>query len=216
MPHRKITCVLFDLDGTLIDSRADLTSAVNAGLKAIGRPPQLMEEIVPHVGNGLNELLTQVMGGPDPRLDTAIDAFSEYYDEHCVDETSLYGGVKETLEALTKKARLGVVTNKPERFARRIVEELGVGDLLPVVVGGDTLDERKPHPAPIQKAVKDLKADFAGTLMVGDGSPDFLSGQAAGTMTCAALYGYGFREEFLKLKPTFCINQFIELKEIVK
>jgi phosphoglycolate phosphatase len=216
MPPRPIETVLFDLDGTLIDSRADLTSSVNHALRTIGRPTRTEAEVVPHVGNGLGMLLSAIIGPvQESILKQATDAFVAHYDEHCVDETTLYEGVLPTINALRAKTRLGVVTNKPRGFAVKILEKLDVGDIISVVIGGDTLPERKPHPAPLLRAVKDLGGLVASTLVVGDGIQDIKAGQAAGSRTCVARYGYGFSKELLEMKPDYTIQTFDELKEIV-
>jgi phosphoglycolate phosphatase len=213
---KPIETVLFDLDGTLIDSRLDLAQAVNQALSTLGLPVQTESQITPHVGNGLRVLLSDVIGQPTPSmLDRAEAAFSEYYEAHCTDLTVLYDDVQAVLSNLAPQKKFAVVTNKPERFAVKIVKKLGLADLLPVIVGGDTLPERKPHPAPVLKALADLKADPATAMMVGDGPQDILAGQSAGVATCIVEFGYGFRMESLALNPTFKIRRFSELKEIV-
>lgn len=208
--------VLFDLDGTLIDSRVDLANAVNHALATAGLPQQTEAEITVHVGNGLRVLLSEVMGPvAESVLDRGIEAFSAFYEEHCTDFTVLYPGVEEFLRPFAGTKKFAVVTNKPERFAIKIVKKLGLGELMPVIVGGDTLPEKKPHPAPVLKALADLKCESDVALMVGDGFQDILAAQTAGVRSCAAEYGYGFRIETLDLKPDFKIRRFNELKEIV-
>jgi len=213
---KRFQAVLFDLDGTLIDSRLDLANAVNHALGTVGLPQQTEAGITVHVGNGLRVLLSEVMGPvAESVLERGIGAFSSFYDQHCTDRTILYPGVDEVLRSLAGLLKFAVVTNKPERFAIKIVEKLGLGDLMPVIVGGDTLPEKKPHPAPVLKALTDLKCEPDEALMVGDGFQDILAAQTAGVRSCAAEYGYGFRIETLDLKPDFKIRRFTELKEIV-
>lgn len=204
------------MDGTLIDSRADLTNAVNQALLAAGFPPKPQQEIVPHIGNGLRTLLSNVFGPVEDRLlDIGIRAFSDYYNDHCVDETVLYGGVKEGLEELMKSVKIGVVTNKPTSFSKRILDKLEVENTVSVLIGGDSTGEKKPHPAPVLKAMKHLAASAGSTLIVGDGHQDITAGKAAGIKTCAAAYGYGFQTGTLKLNPDFTIQSFNEIKEIL-
>lgn len=211
-----IQTLLFDLDGTLVDSRADLSNAVNHALKATRQPEQFQVEIVPHVGNGLRVLLSEVMGPvSDEILESAILAFSDFYADHCVDHTVLYADVAECLREFHLRLKIGVVTNKPEVFAKKIIQELGVGEYVSVIVGGDTLPEKKPHPAPVLKAVSDLGGISTSALVVGDGAQDIMAGQSAGVLTCLARYGYGFHPDFAQLKPDFQINNFKEIKEIV-
>jgi phosphoglycolate phosphatase len=216
MPFPAIESLLLDLDGTLIDSRADLTDAVNAALVAVGQSPQEQSEIVPHVGNGVRRLLSDVLGPvPDEDLEKALGAFAAHYERHCLDKTKLYPHVEEGLNFLHRRFRIGVVTNKPERFARRILQELGVQPYVLSLVGGDALPDRKPHPGPLLRAVNELKSNPESALVVGDGPQDIQAGQAAGARTCVARYGFGFRSEHLELKPDYVINDFSELKEIV-
>ena len=214
---KNIRTLLFDLDGTLVDSRRDLSNAVNYALESVGEPRQREEEIVPHVGNGLRVLLSEVMGPvPDDTLEKAIQSFSIYYDQHCIDHTILYEGVKAVMFELSRDRKIGVVTNKPESFSRKIIEHLGLSRVVNVVVGGDSLPEKKPHPAPVLKAIRDLGAAVPTTLILGDGVQDIQAGQSAGILTGIARYGYGFRSESLDLKPDFHIHRFTELKEILK
>lgn len=213
----KFKTLLLDLDGTLIDSRGDLADAVNWALVATGQKAQRQEDIVPHVGNGLKTLLTNVMGGraSDEILQTGIAAFSEFYEGHCVDKTVLYPDVADVLKQLHPYVKMGVVTNKPLHFSKMILDALDVSRYFQVIVGGDSTPEKKPHPAPLLKALKDLNGAPNGSLMVGDGPQDVLSARAAGVKSCIARYGYGFSQELLHLKPDFELDTFKEIKEIV-
>jgi phosphoglycolate phosphatase len=211
-----IETVLFDLDGTLIDSRVDLTSAVNAALESAGLPRKPEGDVVPHVGNGLRVLMAGVFGPVDPAvLEKGIKTFEAYYEAHCVDATTLYENVGSALAELSLSAKIGIVTNKPHHFAKKIIDQLGIGRSVGVVVGGDSFPEKKPHPRPLQEATRSLGGRIESTLMVGDGTQDIAAGKAAGIKTCAVRYGYGFSDEILKLKPDFVISRFTELKEIV-
>jgi len=214
---RSIRALLFDLDGTLIDSREDLAASVNYALRAVGEPPQTRGAIVRHVGNGMRTLLANVLGKADEAtLTDAISAFQDHYGAHCVDKTTTYPYVEETLKRVTEAGqKTAVVTNKPKGFADKILNALKLRPFIEVVVGGDTVSERKPHPAPLLEAVKDLGGAIGSTLIVGDGIQDIKAGQAAGIATCVARYGFGFTPEVLSLKPDFSISDFGKLKEIV-
>ena len=213
---KNIDTLLFDLDGTLIDSREDLANAVNFALSEVGQPPQVHADIIPHVGNGLRVLLSEVLGPvPTEVLDASIRSFSLYYDEHCLDKTVLYQNVKPVLFELAQSCKMAVVTNKPERFSRKIIGKLGLSELFGVVIGGDTLAERKPHPRPVMKALTDLNRSAESSLFIGDGIQDIQAAQAAGVRSCVVKYGYGFQSSFLSMAPDFQIDGFSELKEIV-
>jgi len=211
-----IKAVVFDLDGTLIDSRADLAKAVNHALKSAGQPEQAESDIVPHIGNGMRVLLSECFGPvSDETLEAGIASFSGFYEEHCLDNTRLYDGVKEALGEMSRSARLAVVTNKPVRFTEKILKGLGIRENLSSVVGGDSLSERKPHPAPVLKALDEMGASPMVSLMVGDGVQDVMAGQAAGLQTCVVRYGYGFSSDLLDLRPDYAVNAFSDIKEIV-
>lgn len=212
----KFNTVLFDLDGTLVDSRTDLVSAINHSLVAAGLKKKPAEEIIPHVGNGLRVLLSGVFGSvPESTLEKGIAAFQTYYDEHCVDATVLYDDALPALAHLSQKSRLGIVTNKPKRYAEKILKTLAVADKISSLAGGDSFPEKKPHPRPVLEVMKELGGSVETTLMVGDGHQDIQAGQAAGIKTCVARYGYGFLPDTLALKPDYVINALSELKEIV-
>ena len=209
--------VLFDLDGTLVDSRADLVAAVNVAVKAVGKSELTDEQVLKNVGNGMRRLVSESIGPSDETtLQTAIDAFRNYYGDHCVDKTTLYPGVMDVLIGLKGRYRTGVVTNKPFGFSTKILNSLGIGGLIGTVVGGDSLAERKPHPAPVKKALADLNASADSALLVGDGAQDLEAGKAAGLMTCLVAYGYGSDLAGETPAPDFLIEHFLELKEILK
>ncbi len=209
--------LVFDLDGTLVDSRQDLANAVNHALRVTGLPERPADEIVTYVGNGMKVLVSSAMGRVSGEvLEAGIQAFKVHYAEHCLDSTTLYPGVAETLEELSENCRLTVVTNKPAGFSEQILRSLGIRPFFSVVVGGDSLPERKPHPMPVLKSLESLGVPATSGLMIGDGEPDILAGRAAGLKTCLVTYGFGFSAEIAALKPDFQIARFKDIKEIVK
>ena len=208
--------LLLDLDGTLIDSRKDLSTAVNHVLKELGHKPQTLEQIVPKIGNGLRKLLTDSLGLTDKKiLDQAKIIFDEQYLNHCVDETTVYSGVIETLEAVKNKLKCGIVTNKPEKYTEKILSTLGLKPYFQAVVGGDTLPFTKPQPEPLNEALKRLGSTATCALMVGDGIQDVLASKAATVDICLVEYGFGFHMELLTMSPTYIGKSFSEIKEIV-
>lgn len=208
--------ILFDLDGTLVDSREDLTDAVNHALRTLGLDEKPASAIVPHVGDGLRMLLRGVLPPVDDEsFLRAVGAFTTFYQEHCVDKTRLYPDVASTIDRLSKSMNIGVVTNKPMAFSRKILGVLGIENHVKTLIGGDSVSEKKPHPAPLLAAIKNLGGDEASALMVGDGVQDVTAGKNAGIKTCVARYGFGYRPETMALEPDFAINDFKEIKEIL-
>lgn len=209
--------LLLDLDGTLVDSRMDLVDAVNYTLRHLGHPPQTVAEIVPRIGNGLRRLLTDTIGMTDKvELKKAKDVFEAFYGDHCLDKTVPYKGVFDSVQTLSNRLKLAVVTNKPQAFAEKILNHLGFTPFLGVVIGGDVLAAGKPDPAPLNEAMRILDVEPSATMIVGDGHQDLNGGMAAGVQRCLVRYGFGFQADLLALKPDYVIDRFADLKEIVK
>jgi phosphoglycolate phosphatase len=192
---------LFDLDGTLADTLPDIAASTNHVRAQFDLPPLPAAAVRMFVGDGARTLLQRALqpllvdlpaAAQYQKLDDAFAAYVRHHGNQCTRELQLYPGVCEHLLTLRAAGhRLAVVTNKPERFALPIIAHLGLGDLLPVVIGGDTLPQKKPHPAPLLCALQRLGASPASATMVGDGLPDLRAGAAAGVRTIACLYGYG-------------------------
>ncbi len=182
--------VVFDLDGTLIDSRRDLAAAANIGRAAVGLPPLPLDTIVSFVGDGIGALIERLIPGAAQRP-TATAAFSAHYLDHCSVHTQAYAGVTAALASLTEAGwQLGVATNKPLHFARRILDDLGltrwIGDC---VRGGD--ETRKPDPGQLVSLLAQTQADPARSWMVGDHHTDILAARAAGLRVLWCAWGLG-------------------------
>ena len=184
---------LFDLDGTLIDSRADLALAVNLTRQDFGLPPKPQEAVVACVGEGVRVLIERALPECPELWDAMLIRQRENYRAHLLDQTCLYPGVKETLSALCGAGwRLGVVTNKPGVFTRPILESLGVLTYFGAVVGGGDCPALKPDPAPLRLAAKQLGVTLApDDWMIGDHVTDLEAGFRAGLRRCFCRYGFG-------------------------
>lgn len=190
---------LFDLDGTLADTLADIAASTNHVRLAHDLPALPEAAVRSFVGDGARTLLRRALepsirpgAAGERQLDAAFAVYVEHHEHQCTVHARLYPGVREHLERLAARGhRLAVVTNKPERFAVPIVRHLGLAELLPVVVGGDTLPQKKPDPAPLHFALERLGARGAGGTMVGDGVQDLRAGKAAGLAVIACLFGFG-------------------------
>ena len=190
--------VLFDLDGTLVDSVPDLTAAVNEVLDRFGRPILTEAEIRQYVGDGARLLLARALArrtDADPGMPEVDRAWSEFvnsYEAHLCIHSRLYPGVAETLSHLhATGVGMGVVTNKPARFIAPLLDRLGIRDPFGALVGGDSLPQRKPDPAPVRAALRQLElTGGAACVMVGDSINDVLAGRAAGCVVVGVSYGY--------------------------
>jgi phosphoglycolate phosphatase len=197
--HGAVLCkaILFDLDGTLVDSAADLREALNALLAEEELPPLSTDAVKGIIGDGVAKLVERalaVRGRELDRLDERVARFMELYEPNAARLTRPYPGVPETLAALRSAGmRLAVVTNKPQAATLRILEALGVGGFFQAVVGGDTLTKRKPDPAPLLHAIATLGARPGETVMVGDNHHDVAAAHAAGLPAVIVTYGYSHK-----------------------
>jgi phosphoglycolate phosphatase len=194
--------IVFDLDGTLIDSRLDLANAVNAARNHMGMAPLANDRVYSYVGNGALVLIRRALGdaASEAEVASALEFFLRYYGEHKLDYTTLYPGVLESLDRLRAAGKkMAVLTNKPVRVSRAIVEGLGTGPYFFQVYGGNSFDFKKPHPIGIENLMREAGAGAAGTLMVGDSSVDVETARNAGVKVCGVTYG--FQPESLEDPP---------------
>jgi phosphoglycolate phosphatase len=196
-PHA-IRLVIFDLDGTLIDSRLDLVHSVNATLRHMKRPELPDDVIASYVGDGAPALIGRALGSEanDEKLvRSGLEYFLAYYREHKLDHTHLYAGIKEALAALENShngqpRKMAVLSNKPVNPSRAIVEALGLGKFFGRVYGGNSFPTKKPDPEGAQTILREMKTGPQDTLIVGDSGVDVLTGRNAGTWTCGVTYGF--------------------------
>ena len=189
------TAVLFDLDGTLLDSIPDLSEACRRMMAELGRPPHSLEAIRTFVGKGMVNLVRRCLvesgSAQDAEVDAAVEVFRRHYAAVNGDATTLYPGVVPALEALAARGvPLACVTNKPAAFTEPLLARCGIADYFAVTVSGDTLAEKKPHPAPLQHACRLLGVAPAAALMVGDSANDAEAARAAGMPVLLVTYGY--------------------------
>ena len=191
---------MFDLDGTLADTLADIAASTNHVRARHGLAVLSAAVVKTFVGDGARSLLRRALGEVLPtdaaagerQIDAAFAMYVEHHRTQCLVQARLYPGVGAFLEGLRERGHaLGVVTNKPEQFAKPLLRHLGLGELLGVIVGGDTLPQKKPDPAPLHFALRTLGAVAGVGTMVGDSVQDLRAGKAAGLRTIACLFGYG-------------------------
>jgi phosphoglycolate phosphatase len=207
-----IDLLVFDLDGTLVDSQRDLTDAVNATRAWMGLAPLPSVTVARYVGNGAPVLLQRAL--PDAGEEgwtRGLQYFLEYYREHMLDSTVLYPGVREALEQLhAARVPLAVLTNKPIRFTMQMLERLGIDLHFFRVYGGNSFPVKKPDPAGLNALVAETGADRARTIMVGDSAVDVGTARNAGVLACGVRWGFQ-PETFASSPPDFMIDDMREL-----
>jgi phosphoglycolate phosphatase len=203
--------LVFDLDGTLVDSLPDLSEAANYALRRLGLPEQLLAAHRKMIGAGEKNYVRRFLG-PDHQdlFDRALALYLEHYSQHLGDRSHAYPGVAETLTRLVpfKKA---VLSNKREDFCLRVLELLGLAGFFEAVRGGDSYGVLKPSPEGLGDLIKELGSDPNRTFMVGDKPEDVLTGRGAGTRTVALTYGYSDPEALAAVTPDFTCSSFSDL-----
>jgi len=213
---------MFDLDGTLLDTRDDLAASINVVRAKFDLPPATVAEVLRWVGDGAPVLVARALGNPeeDPlgneRTAAGHALFREHYTEHMLDQARPYPGVPETLVTLREAgSTLVVASNKPVAMCRDMLDRLDLGHHFAEVSGGDSLPVRKPDPAPILALLETHGVPRERAVMIGDGTQDIQAGRAAGVTTVAALYGFRNREELTPEKPDHWIESFSELIDLI-
>ena len=204
--------LIFDLDGTLADSERDLADSVNATRGWKGLPPFDIPTIASYVGNGAPVLIRRAFpDANETELPRLLRYFLDYYREHMLDATTLYPGVREALDALhAADVPMAVLTNKPVRFSIRLIEGLGLEPHFFRVYGGNSFEEKKPHPRGIDLLVSEIGAEKSRTIMVGDSAVDVHTARNANVNACGVSWGFQ-PETFVDAQPDFMIDDMREL-----
>lgn len=221
---QKINTLLFDLDGTLVDSAPDLAAAVNKTLAVLQRDTFAEQQIRTWVGNGAKVLIERALSGSqqiDPELDSALanDAlglFLKHYQQDVCVYSKLYAGVAETVQQLKNAGfTLAIVTNKPEKFIQPILDKLQIAEFFCASLGGDSLPEKKPSPQPLLHICQQLNVAVANTLMIGDSHNDILAAKAANMQSIGLTYGYNYGEDINKHQPDWVFDNFADIAKLL-
>ena len=207
------TVLVFDLDGTLIDSRKDIAVAVNHSLVQVGLAPLSESVIASYVGDGALALLQRATGlaANEPQLLTAHTEFRQYYTRHAAVYTQVYAGVRDTLTSLQQRYTLALCTNKPRETTDQVLQDLDLAKFFKSIVAADDLPEKKPHPAPLLRIAKHLGVNPSVMAMIGDGPQDINCGHAAGTLCVGVTFGIKSRAEMLAANPHHVVDRFDDL-----
>ena len=210
--------LIFDLDGTLIDSAKDLTNAINLAFKEFGKREVSVDEVRGYLGNGAEMLITRALsGGKDSfdkeEVDKILPVFKKYYANNVCVETTLYEGVRETLSKLPYKK--AIVTNKPYEFVEEILEKLDIKRYFDLWIGGDSLDEKKPSAKPLLYVCEKFNISPQKAVMIGDSKNDIIAAKRAGIKSIALTYGYNYGEDIRGFNPDIVIDDFRKVLEVL-
>jgi len=209
-----IKLIVFDLDGTLVDTAQDITNALNFAIKPYDIKILTVEDTIKLIGEGVSRLVEKVLPMGKMHLkNNVMSRFIKYYSEHLIEFSKEYPYVRETLENLTtvKKA---VISNKKEDLSKKLLEELGLSEYFDLIIGSDTAGERKPSPVPVLYVVAKLGLSPEESVIVGDSNYDMEAGKRAGVRTIAVTYGYRPRENLIG--ADYIIDDIRELVPLVR
>lgn len=209
--------LIFDLDGTLVDSKKDLTASVNHIRSEFGQSALSEAEVAAFIGDGALMLVRRALGPhvAEAAVQQALQTFLSYYRAHMLDQTVLYPGVETTLATLAATCDLAVLTNKPIRFSLSMLEGLGIRKYFAAVYGGNSFERKKPDPVGVLQILKDTGGSREHAWMIGDSAIDVMTGRNAGITTCGVTWGYA-SETFADTLPDFKIDRFEDLLPLLQ
>jgi phosphoglycolate phosphatase len=208
-----VSLLIFDLDGTLVNTLEDIAASLNHTLACFGKGPLPLKTIQQYVGGGIEDLLIRSFGDRPVDLAKAVQIYKEHHNNNLVVRSVLYPGVLETLEYFQALPR-AVLSNKALEFVTPLIERLGLAQQFQSLVGAGPGVLLKPSPDSIQRLMARFRAPRERTVMVGDGTTDMAAGKAAGVITCAVTYGFRSEQELQKAGPDHIIHEFFELTKV--
>jgi phosphoglycolate phosphatase len=213
---KKISLIVYDFDGTLVDTFADIAGSVNLALTEMGLNPLSKETIRGNIGSGMLNLMTRsLMKSGCNDIGTSILLFQKYYSQHLLDHTNFYPNGKEIVEYFFDKKN-AILSNKPINFIDEILKALSFSKPFDSIIGGDSLDAKKPDPKGLLLMMNKFNLSPEKTLMVGDSAIDIETGKHAGVITCGVTYGLGNLDSLTDSNPDYLIDNLSQLKSLFK
>jgi phosphoglycolate phosphatase len=207
-----VTLLVYDFDGTLVDTKEDIALSVNLTLKELRLPQKDSNEIFGYIGNGVGQLLERALSGSGYfDVENAVKKFREIYDSHLIDKTRYYPGCQKIIEHFSYKKQ-AICSNKPEYFIKRILKEFDSETWFDPIVGGDTTPVKKPDPKILLGIIEKHQSLPNETVLIGDSGVDIETGKRAGVLTCGVTYGIGGKDAVKD--ADFVIDHISELKEL--
>ena len=211
---RKISLIVYDFDGTLVDTLFDIADAVNLSLNELGLRTLSRATIRKYVGKGVERLMAQSIDGTGyTDLPRAVELFRRHYSENLMNHTRFYPSGHEILDHFRDKKQ-AICSNKPEDFVRRILESLKSLDYFDAILGGDSVESKKPDPEGLLHLLDRFQCSPEMAVLVGDSPVDIETGKRAGVYTCIVNYGFGNPKEIASANPYCCIDHLSELKDL--
>jgi phosphoglycolate phosphatase len=210
---KAIGLLIFDLDGTLVNTLEDITASVNYTLDRLGRQPLSLDTVRHYVGDGIEALMMRSLGGQTERLSEAVTIYKEHHRQNLVVRSSLYPFVEETLEHF-KTIPLAVISNKTMEFVSPLLDCLGIGRYFRMIIGADFGLPLKPAPDAVLRIMSEFGVPKERTVIVGDGTTDVRAGRAAGVITCSVTYGFRSESELRQAGPEYVIGELTGLKKL--
>lgn len=204
---------IFDLDGTLVDTSGDITNAVNDMLNFFHLDMKDKDEVISYVGDGIRKLVERCIVNQDVDLEKAESIFIEAYSSRIVETTKPYPGIMDVLDYMMNRC-IAILTNKSYRFTKQITDALGLTNYFPVILGGDTLEKKKPDPCGVEYILNYFKIPKEHAVLIGDGKNDVLSAKNAGIASIYVTYGYTHRDSLKDYNPDFIVDHPTELLNI--
>ena len=208
-----VSLLIFDLDGTLVNTLEDIAASLNHTLACFGKGPLPLTTVQQFVGGGIEDLLVRSFGDHPIDLAKAVRIYKEHHSANLVVRSVLYPAVSETLESFPAIPK-AVLSNKSLEFVTPLIERLGLARQFQALVGAGPGVLLKPSPDAIERLMARFRVPHERTVMVGDGTTDMLAGKAAGVITCAVTYGFRSEEELLKAGPDHIIHRFSDLTKV--